>query len=373
MHVKILSIDDNPQNRNIMEMVLSKQYDITSSDGSEPILALMEEHQPQVVLMDILLSNDFTGYDLVKEIKECGAYDECEIIFISALTSSEDKLAAYGYGGDDYIAKPVDFKVLCEKLKRVELRITERNNLKEMFEVASSTAFTSMQQASELGDLVKFFTDNLKVADLNTLFSNIQHYFTNLGASCCVEFRVAKQYHQFPQHTITDLEKEILELGRGAKRIVPFSSNLLFNSPTCTMIVKGINARDEDLLGRLRDNFAILLTIIESRIDFIEVQLEENNNIRKIALNNLKSQLIEDFVTIKRLCLEQDTKVKMLVNDLSQMVQSKMITLGLDEAQESELMGLIDETKDVVEETLVLSFTLEDKLQAMTKRLKAVE
>ena len=63
----------------------------------------------------------------------------------------------------------------------------------------------------------------------------------------------------------------------------------------------------------------------------------------------------------------------MLVNDLSQMVQSKMITLGLDEAQESELMGLIDETKDVVEETLVLSFTLEDKLQAITKRLKAVE
>ena len=372
MHVKILSIDDNPQNRNIMEMVLSKQYDITSSDGSEPILALMEEHQPQVVLMDILLSNDFTGYDLVKEIKECGVYDECEIIFISALTSSEDKLAAYGYGGDDYIAKPVDFKELCEKLKRVELRISERNNLKEMFEVASSTAFTSMQQASELGELVTFFTDNLEVTDLNTLFSNIQRYFTNVGASCCVEFRVAKQYHQFPQHTITGLEKEILELGRGAKRIVPFSSNLLFNSPTCSMIVKGINARDEDLLGRLRDNFAILLTIVESRIDFIEEQLEKSN-IRQSALNNLKSQLAEDFGTIKKLCLEQDKQIRILVNDLSQAVQSKMIILGLDEEQESELMGLVDETKEVVEETLVLSFTLEDKLQAITKRLKAVE
>ena len=50
-----------------------------------------------------------------------------------------------------------------------------------------------------------------------------------------------------------------------------------------------------------------------------------------------------------------------------------MIILGLDEEQESELMGLVDETKEVVEETLVLSFTLEDKLQAITKRLKAVE
>lgn len=370
--MKILSVDDNPQNRNIMEMVLSKQHDITSSDGSEPILALMEEHQPQVVLMDILLSNDFTGYDLVKEIKECGAYDDCEIIFISALTSSEDKLTAYGYGGDDYIAKPLDFKELNEKLKRVELRITERNNLKEMFEVASSTAFTSMQQASELGELVTFFTDNLEVTDLDTLFANVQRYFTNAGASCCIEFRVANQYHQFPKHTISDLEKEILELGRRAKRIVPFSSNLLFNATSCSMLVKGINTKDEGLLGRLRDNFAILLTIIESRIEFIEQQLEKAN-IRQRALNTLKSQLADDFSTIKKLCSEQDKQVKILVNDLSRAVQSKMITLGLDEEQETELMGLVDETKEIVEETLVLSFTLEDKLQAITKRLKEVE
>ncbi|WP_244186378.1 hypothetical protein [Pseudoalteromonas tetraodonis] len=54
-------------------------------------------------------------------------------------------------------------------------------------------------------------------------------------------------------------------------------------------------------------------------------------------------------------------------------IQSKMITLGLDEEQESELVGLVDETKEIVEETLILSFTLEDKLQAITKRLKAVE
>ena len=370
--MKILSVDDNPQNRNIMEIALSKQHDIASSDGTEPILALMEQHQPQVVLMDILLSNGLTGYDLVEQIKQSGEYDDCEIIFISALTSSEDKLTAYGYGGDDYIAKPVDFKELNEKLKRVELRITERNNLKEMYDVASTTAFTSMQQASELGELVSFFTDNLDVTDLDALFANVQQYFTNAGASCCVEFRVANQYHQFPKQTISELEKEILELGRRAKRIVPFSSNLLFNAPACSILVKGINAKDEGLLGRLRDNFAILLTIIESRMEFIEQQLEKAT-IRQQALNTLKSQLADDFSTIKKLCSEQDKQVKILVNDLSQAIQSKMITLGLDEEQESELVGLVDETKEIVEEPLVLSFTLEEKLQAITKRLKAVE
>ncbi|MBD1584174.1 response regulator [Pseudoalteromonas sp. S16_S37] len=367
-----MSVDDNPQNRAVLEKALGKQYEVTSSDGSEPILTLMEMHQPQVVLMDIMLGTNYTGYDLVKEIRGHGAYNDCEIIFISALTSSEDKLNAYGAGGDDYIAKPVDFQELREKLRRVELRISERDNLKELYELASNTAFTSMQQASELGELVTFFTDNLEVTDLDILFNNIKHYYANAGVKCCVEFRVAGEYHQFPKATISDLEREILELGRNAKRIVPFGSNLLFNSPSCSMLVKGIHVNDEEMIGRLRDNFAILLTIVDSRIDFIEEQIEKHT-IRQIAINNLKSQLTDDFATIKSLCQSQDAQISKLVNDLSQAVQLKIITLGLDEEQESELMGLVDETKEVVEETLGLSFVLEDKLKNITERLKAVE
>ncbi|NOU50506.1 response regulator [Pseudoalteromonas sp. JBTF-M23] len=368
-----MSVDDNPQNRAVLEKALGKQHEITSSDGSEPILALMEMHQPQVVLMDIMLGTDYTGYDLVKEIRGHGAYNECEIIFISALTSSEDKLNAYGCGGDDYIAKPVDFQELREKLRRVELRISERDGLKEMYELASNTAFTSMQQASELGELVTFFTDNLEVTDLGILFNNIKLYFANAGVNCCVEFRVAGEYHQFPKATMSDLEREILELGRSAKRIVPFGSNLLFNSPSCSMLIKGIHVDDDDeVIGRLRDNFAILLTIVDSRIDFIEEQIEKHN-IRQKAINNLKSQLTDDFASIKNLCQSQDAQISKLVNDLSQAVQLKIITLGLDEEQESELMGLVDETKEVVEETLGLSFVLEDKLKNITERLKAVE
>ncbi|BBN83820.1 hypothetical protein PA25_38050 [Pseudoalteromonas sp. A25] len=370
--MKILSVDDNPQNRAVLEKALSKQYEITSSDGSEPILALMETHQPQVVLMDIMLGTDYTGYDLVKEIRANSAYNNCEIIFISALTSSEDKLNAYGSGGDDYIAKPVDFQELREKLRRVELRQSERDGLKDMYEMASNTAFTSMQQASELGELVTFFTDNLEVTDLEILFGNIKQYYANAGVKCCVEFRVANEYYQYPKETISDLEREILELGRSAKRIVPFGSNLLFNSHACSMLVKGIHFNDDEVIGRLRDNFAILLTIVDSRIDFIEEQIEKRS-IRQKAINSLKNQLTDDFSTIKSLCLSQDEQISKLVNDLSQAVQLKIITLGLDEEQESELMGLVDETKEVVAETLGLSFVLEDKLKSITERLKAVE
>ncbi|MCF6436909.1 response regulator [Pseudoalteromonas sp. MMG022] len=370
--MKILSVDDNPQNRTVLEKALNKQYDIVSSDGSEPIIPLLECHQPDVVLMDIMLGQSYSGYDLTKEIRATPTFEECEVIFISALTSSEDKLAAYGSGGDDYIAKPVDFKELKEKLKRVKLRIEERNSLKEQYEMASTTAFTSMQQASELGELVAFFTENLSVTDISQLFNNIQRFFRSSGVNCSVEFRIAGEFYQFPEQSLTNLEREILELGRSAKRIVPFGANILFNSPQCSMLVKGLRINDEDVIGRVRDNFAILLTIVDSRIDFIEGQIEKGN-IRKKALNNLKTQLLDDFGTIKNLCESQDKKIVKLVNDLSEAIQLKIITLGLDEEQESELMCLVDETKDVVEETLGLSFVIEDKLFNITERLKTVE
>jgi CheY-like chemotaxis protein len=332
----------------------------------------MHTHQPDVVLMDIMLGQSYTGYDLVKEIRGNHLYTECEVIFISALTSSEDKLTAYGCGGDDYISKPVDFTELHQKLKRVELRIAERDSLKEQYEMASNTAFTSMQQANELGALVTFFTENLEVSEMAVLFKNIKGYYANAGVNCCLEFRVANEEYQFPEQSITDLEREILELGRKAKRIVPFGANMLFNSPFCSMLVKGMPIHDEELLGRARDNFAILLTIVDSRIEFIEQQLERDN-IRKKALNELKNQLVDDFATIKSLCENQDTQITKLVNDLAQAIQLKIITLGLDEDQESELMSLVDETKDVVEETLGLSFVIEDRLYNVTQQLKTIE
>lgn len=370
--MRILSVDDKSQNRALLERALRSKFDIASSDGSEPILPLLEQHKPDVILMDIMLGQSYTGYDLVKELRSCATYAECEVIFISALDSSEDKLLAYGCGGDDYISKPVDVNELLEKLKRVEVRISERALLKEQFEMASDTAFCSMQQANELGTLISFFTDSLDVTEIEELFENIRRYYGNAGVRCSCEFRVANTYHQFPKQSTTDLEREILELGRVAKRIVPFGSNMLFNSRFCSMLVKGMPVHDELLMGRARDNFAILLTIVDSRIEFIEEQLEKEH-IRKKAIEELKSQLEGDFSTIKALCEEQDNQIAKFISKLSQDIQLKVITLGLDEEQEAALMSLIDEAQEVVEEAQGISFVIEDKLFRITQQLRIIE
>lgn len=69
--------------------------------------------QFDVVLLDILLP-DVDGVSLCGRIRE---WHDCPIIFISALDDSDTIVSALEHGGDDFLAKPFDNKVLEAHIK----------------------------------------------------------------------------------------------------------------------------------------------------------------------------------------------------------------------------------------------------------------
>ena len=73
------------------------------------------EHTAQLLLLDINL-RDGSGFELCKELR---GKTEIPILFISARTSDDDKIAALNIGGDDYIQKPYSLGVLLAKVKVV--------------------------------------------------------------------------------------------------------------------------------------------------------------------------------------------------------------------------------------------------------------
>ena len=150
---KILSIDDNNQNLTLIEQVLNDDFDIVSSDGNSPIIELILKEQPQIILLDINLEGK-SGYDLCKELRCSNVDEDIIVIFVSALSTVDDKLVAYANGGDDYISKPVDIVELCHKLKRVEKRLKEANSLKVRATRASNMAFISMKAKLKFRGLI---------------------------------------------------------------------------------------------------------------------------------------------------------------------------------------------------------------------------
>ena len=84
-----------------------------------------------VILLDILLP-DVDGIDLCARLRE---WHDCPIIFISCLDSSDTIVRALEQGGDDFLVKPFDNKVLEARiqanLRRYSKNLQSTQNLME--------------------------------------------------------------------------------------------------------------------------------------------------------------------------------------------------------------------------------------------------
>ncbi len=370
LKTKILSIDDNQQNLTLIEKVLFNDFDIVSSDGNSSIVELISKEQPQIILLDIKLEGK-SGYDLCQELRNSDIGAEIIVIFISALTTVDDKLTAYESGGDDYMSKPVDIVELGEKLKRVEKRIKEKNFLKERITQVSDVAFTSMKQASELGLLIEFFKASMGVSMQEPLFQKITEFFSHFDINFSVEFRVNENHFQYSQNVVSALEMEVLSVGRKAKKIITFGQNILFSSQWCSILVKKIPMDDEDFLGRMRDYFAILLDIIDSRLMFIESEHSRSNE-RERALDSLNESLAIDFSEIKANVLSQEKELLALLTELTSSMDKKAISMGLSHEQETELIGLFEETKEQFQDAIGVSVLIDNKLENVNRLLTKI-
>lgn len=72
-------------------------------------------------ILDIMLQDDITGYDIIKKIRETDA--DTPVIFTSARDQDIDKIIGLEMGSDDYLAKPFSTKELVLRVNKLISRI----------------------------------------------------------------------------------------------------------------------------------------------------------------------------------------------------------------------------------------------------------
>lgn len=111
---KILIIDDDPDVRSVMDILLKKQgYVVETASRKDEALARLEAFHPSVILLDVLLSGS-DGRELCQEIKADQRWKDIPVIMFSAHPGAADKISSYG--ADDFITKPVNTGTLLGKL-----------------------------------------------------------------------------------------------------------------------------------------------------------------------------------------------------------------------------------------------------------------
>jgi DNA-binding response OmpR family regulator len=125
--VTIMIIDDEPQNLNVLELMLSeKNWIVWAFRSGELALASARESPPDLVLLDIRMP-DMDGFEVCRQFKADAALCTIPILFISALSAKEDIAAGFERGGVDYIVKPFrQFEVLVRVRAQLALRNIRR-------------------------------------------------------------------------------------------------------------------------------------------------------------------------------------------------------------------------------------------------------
>jgi PAS domain S-box-containing protein len=116
--VKILLVDDLPENLFALELILSnKNYScVKANSGNEALKILLHEQDFAIILMDVQMP-EMDGFETVKLIREVETLKHIPIIFLTA--NMEDSVHIYkGYlaGAVDYLIKPLIPEILKAKV-----------------------------------------------------------------------------------------------------------------------------------------------------------------------------------------------------------------------------------------------------------------
>jgi putative two-component system response regulator len=118
---RILIVDDQPLNREVMTLVIHAQgYKTLVASSGEEALAIAETRDLDLILLDVVMPG-IDGFEVARRLKTGARNSSVPIIMISALEDKESRIKGLAAGADDFLSRPVD---------RLELRVRVQNLLR---------------------------------------------------------------------------------------------------------------------------------------------------------------------------------------------------------------------------------------------------
>ena len=116
----ICLVEDEKSLNNLIKTYLeSAGYNVIQCFSGKEALELTTKIH--LWILDIMLSDDISGYDIIKKIRE--ADDKVPVICTSARDQDLDKIIGLELGSDDYITKPYSPKELVLRVNNIIKRV----------------------------------------------------------------------------------------------------------------------------------------------------------------------------------------------------------------------------------------------------------
>ncbi len=115
--LKVLVVDDEPMNINLLVELLKPHYKVMAAKNGELALkAAKSTAPPDLVLLDIMMP-EMDGYEVCRRLKEDIETKDIPVVFVTAMGETDDETKGLELGAVDYITKPISPPIVLARVK----------------------------------------------------------------------------------------------------------------------------------------------------------------------------------------------------------------------------------------------------------------
>lgn len=363
----VLIVDDDPTMVAISKTCLEAAgYLIEEAENGQQALDMVTAKQEgfDAILSDVNMPV-MDGYQLCEKIKEDPETEDIPVIFVSSLTTLEEKLKGYKVGADDYIAKPIPLDEIAIKVKTLIEARAKRKALKTQLAESFGTAMQAMTYSSGLGQILEFYKKGLGSDNFETLSRYLFEVTQAQGLHCSLQIITPNGVINFGDNgSVAPLEANVIELARSKGRFFDFSKRTIINYNDFSLLIKNMPIDEPERYGILKDLLATLCDAVEVAVKrLLSNQMEES---RRKIMASVQSVMDEVNSTFQDIQYISESNMRDMLDELD----DTLLQLGLTEDQENDVRKSAQDYHEKTTVTLGMGVALNNKFALMQKQLE---
>ena len=195
----VLVVDDTPENIDVLNGILKEDFNVRVATSGERALAIARaEPAPELILLDVMMPT-VDGYEVCRRLKSDYQTQRIPVIFVSAMSETEDETRGFELGAVDYISKPVSPAIVRARVRtHLHLYDQKRHLIEMVRQRTREVEETRLQIIRRLGRAAEFKDDETGYHVIR-----MSHYSKLLGlAAGMPEYRCELLFNAAPMHDV---------------------------------------------------------------------------------------------------------------------------------------------------------------------------
>lgn len=156
----ILVVDDSPENIDLLSEILRDDYRIrVATSGEKALRIIYSDEPPDLILLDIMMPG-ISGLEICRRLKANPDRRRIPVIFVTAMSTTEDEQRGLETGAVDYITKPISPPIVKARVRTHLALYDQSRELERMVRQRTHELLTTRQQIIRRLGRAAEFKDN---------------------------------------------------------------------------------------------------------------------------------------------------------------------------------------------------------------------